>query len=111
MKKSVMKKWVKALRSGKYKQCRWQLKDGDKYCCLGVLCDISKLSKFDGTGGYLDEELELPDDVLEYAHMRDSVGKFIAKNNRETSLSTLNDDRQYSFKKIADYIEKYWEQL
>src|SRR5262245_7943484 len=30
------KKWVEALRSGKYKQCQNQMFDGDGYCCLGV---------------------------------------------------------------------------
>lgn len=33
-------KWLEALRSGKYKQGRNLLRNGDKYCCLGVLCDI-----------------------------------------------------------------------
>jgi len=40
MKKNVAKKWVKALRSGKYKQSREMLKNSGGYCCLGVLCEI-----------------------------------------------------------------------
>jgi len=28
--------WVKALRSGKYQQGRYKLKDGNAFCCLGV---------------------------------------------------------------------------
>jgi hypothetical protein len=46
MKKNIMNKWVKALRSGKYKQCREQLcsvsgtTGEESYCCLGVLTDI-----------------------------------------------------------------------
>jgi len=46
MKKKIMEKWVKALRSGKYKQCREKLcavsgKTGaESYCCLGVLTDL-----------------------------------------------------------------------
>lgn len=45
MNKTIMKKWVKALRSGKYKQGRGTLcqvdKKGNKsFCCLGVLCDL-----------------------------------------------------------------------
>lgn len=35
------KKWVEALRSGKYKQGKEALCFGDKYCCLGVLCEIA----------------------------------------------------------------------
>lgn len=45
MKKRVLTKWLKALRSGKYKQGRGALcqisKKGTKsFCCLGVLCDL-----------------------------------------------------------------------
>ena len=47
MKQAIMTRWVKALRSGKYKQTREQLREADKedqptnaFCCLGVLCDL-----------------------------------------------------------------------
>lgn len=36
-----MKKWIDALRSGEYSQARGQLKDGDSYCCLGVLAVVA----------------------------------------------------------------------
>lgn len=39
----LIRKWVDALRSGKYEQGRLALRSkDDKYCCLGVLCDIAK---------------------------------------------------------------------
>lgn len=34
--------WIKALRSGEYKQTRKTLQDEYGYCCLGVLCKISR---------------------------------------------------------------------
>lgn len=45
MKKDIAKKWVKALRSGAYKQARHALKLVGKngtaqHCCLGVLCEL-----------------------------------------------------------------------
>lgn len=45
MNKNIAKKWVKALRSGKYKQGGGYLKttnnEGDSFhCCLGVLCEL-----------------------------------------------------------------------
>lgn len=45
MKKAIMNKWVKALRSGKYKQCKEDLCQVDdkgnlSYCCLGVLTQL-----------------------------------------------------------------------
>ena len=45
MKKQVLTKWLKALRSGKYKQgrgalCQISKKGTESFCCLGVLCDL-----------------------------------------------------------------------
>jgi hypothetical protein len=45
VKKSIMNKWTKALRSGKYKQGKYDLcsigpKGKEKFCCLGVLTDL-----------------------------------------------------------------------
>src|ERR1700680_3265817 len=42
MKLTITKKWVKALRSGKYKQHRGDLvgPKGNSFCCLGVLTDL-----------------------------------------------------------------------
>ena len=45
MKKRVLTKWLKALRSGKYKQgrgalCQIDKKGTESFCCLGVLCDL-----------------------------------------------------------------------
>jgi len=38
MKKEYAEKWVNALRSGEYGQCKGKLSDGNgSYCCLGVL--------------------------------------------------------------------------
>jgi len=47
MDQSIKEKWVEALRSGDYERGEGALrrgysKDSDKYCCLGVLCDIVK---------------------------------------------------------------------
>lgn len=46
MNKRIKARWVKALRSGKYKQGINKLKTHDgKYCCLGVLTDLYCKSK------------------------------------------------------------------
>ena len=36
----VKEKWVNALESGTYKKGTGQLKNSNKYCCMGVLADI-----------------------------------------------------------------------
>jgi hypothetical protein len=41
-----VRKWIEALRSGKYTQTRERLKDDVGYCCWGVACEISGLGEF-----------------------------------------------------------------
>ena len=40
MNKEIKDKWVKALRSGEYKQGRLYLQRDNLFCCLGVLCKV-----------------------------------------------------------------------
>ena len=40
MKPELKKIWVKALRSGEYKQTKKRLCDRNGYCCLGVAYDV-----------------------------------------------------------------------
>lgn len=127
--KELVKKWVEALRSGKYKQGRSALRNRDnEFCCLGVLCDISKQDL--GIDWKLDDEIYymeelggvLPDKVWEY------LGKGVTNYKVEISttnskipsslfgegvllknyvyLVTLNDCYGVSFERIADIIEE-----
>lgn len=42
MDQRVKKKWLEALRSGKYPQGRSVLRNtGEQFCCLGVLCELA----------------------------------------------------------------------
>lgn len=71
MNAEVKQQWLEALRSGEYKQGQEQLHktgpEGDRFCCLGVLCDLAlkagatKVAKLDQNTDY-DEETE--EDVL-----------------------------------------------
>lgn len=111
MKKSIAMKWVKALRSGEYKQGRFNLKTEKGYCCLGVLCEISKLSKFrkvrnDTKFSYFNVAGLLPSKVKNWAGMRSISGK----GYKRLSLSRLNDAGT-SFDKIANLIEKEYKDL
>jgi hypothetical protein len=41
MKEDVKGEWVRALRSGKYRQGTGALRSkDDEYCCMGVLCEV-----------------------------------------------------------------------
>lgn len=41
MKPITVPEWIEALRSGRYKQGMHVLRDGDKFCCLGVAADLA----------------------------------------------------------------------
>lgn len=118
MRKAVKEKWLKALRSGGYKQTQGCLKDENGYCCLGVLCDIhsktikEKGYKFLPLGDhyrYLRCGSTLPEEVQEWSNLidRDGVGAFKYKNGKSEDLASLNDSGK-SFKQIANIIEKYF---
>jgi hypothetical protein len=46
MNQEIKAAWVSALRSGEYEQGEAALQVGNKFCCLGVLCDIA-VKQFD----------------------------------------------------------------
>lgn len=101
--KEVYKLWIAALRSGKYKQGKGSLKEGNKYCCLGVLCDLAIK---DGGGDkeqwkkgdmFLDYYDILPPNMWEWMNMSCA---------QETALINMNDIHNASFKHIANFIEK-----
>ena len=104
MDKKIKKKWLKALRSGEYKQSLTALKFKNTFCCLGVLCDLH--SKETGNkwnaGHYLEHDGVLPIEVVDWATLPD--GDPDIKSNNGVTLSDAND-RGQSFKQIANIIE------
>ncbi len=113
MKEEVKNEWVKALRSGEYKQAKHTLKRNDAgHCCLGVLCDISKVGKWeDGTSSYYYVTKDgnaaytsPPPLVYEWAGIIKTMGS-------NDHLMNMNDTQGKSFLEIADYIDKNWENI
>ena len=97
---------VEALRSGRYKQAQYSLRDGDYFCCLGVACDVSGLGEWDNFQ-YLNNSIYLPSEVMKYYGFNEKEGLFFAFKNGpkiRKFLSSLNDN-SYTFKEIADVIE------
>lgn len=107
MKYNVMKKWVKALRSGEYEQSTGSLVNTGGFCCLGVLCEIAKNEGIVQFYEY-ENRVDLPYDVMEWSGIGDSDG---GRKGRRKALATLNDFHAYSFKKIANVIEKEYKDL
>ena len=125
MKKDVAKKWVKALRSGKYKQGECYLKQLNdngqaKHCCLGVLCELynesmrqnhkktlsTKIRSKNSTDcvTFNNKENELPKIVMKWADIKDSIGCYTI----ETEVGSLGhkNDIGITFNTIANFIEK-----
>ena len=101
------KKWVAALRSGKYKQAKAAIRDGDHFCCLGVACDLyGKANKVKWTGAedFLGHSDVLPDEVREWLGLTSDEGFYTARNGQSSTLAIRND-AGVKFDRIADIIE------
>jgi hypothetical protein len=107
MDKKLKAAWVKALRSGKYKQGRVRLKnEDDTYCCLGVLCAIHP----DVEEESLNSD-EGPLFVWNMQMLRNSLGgPFLyhvgLRDIDQVALVKLNDIEEKDFLEIAQYIEE-----
>lgn len=71
--------WLKALRSGNYKQGYMKLRSGDRFCCLGVLRHELNIREFD---------------LVYFVHP-----------DIQVRLVGMNDVDKWSFARIADWIE------
>lgn len=123
MNKKVKELWVKALRSGDYKQGTGTLRDqNNNFCCLGVLCNIhaqenprSKLIKQSGMDGkahtYGVETAIPPEAVQRWAGIYEKTILVGSKtDNMVGHLWRRNDGAgnfiPHTFDQIADFIEE-----
>jgi hypothetical protein len=111
------KKWVAALRSGRFKQGFGMLNENNEFfCCLGVLCEVAIENGLPLTKGtypsgavYYKADIfgNLPNEVMKWAGLRDSLGEY--GNEKEffdrKGLHIDNDRLKLSFSQIADIIE------
>lgn len=85
----VKRVWQEALRSGEYEQGRGQLRDEDKFCCLGVLLEVSWHGDWEWADDYLPTEAGVAFDV---------------PYGDQEGLANMNDGGR-TFDEIADWIE------
>ena len=129
MKQNIMNKWVKALRSGDYKQgfsvlAKRKPHQKTEFCCLGVLCDLAvkdgvdiDVNKSDSVVFFYNNMTgTLPNIIIKWAGMNTSVGKlpFDHKNvglDYYYNLIDYNDKTNIGFEGIATIIEKNWKLL
>lgn len=113
MNQDIKKRWVEALRSGKYQQGRGQLRADGRWCCLGVLGDIAVA---DGLATWLDNgdgEFSLCDADscdMGVCMPTQKVDEWAGLDGEykcgKTSLLHLNDNGT-PFSEIADLIEAH----
>ena len=107
------KKWIATLRSGEFKQGKAVLLRDNKYCCLGVACELfirdgGQLAKaivadaFGETTTFHGMTAELPPEVVSWLGLTRRDGYFYTPEFE--SLTRLND-RGLVFEAIADIIE------
>lgn len=113
MNQQIKEKWLEALRSGKYKQGSFRLRksEGNRFCCLGVLCDLyfedHDEDWVEGVYGWeaneIGEMYVLPRRVMEWADLDDcNPGMYTSF----VPISELNDIQEYEFEELADLIEE-----
>jgi hypothetical protein len=120
MNQEIKTKWLAALRSGDYQQGTGRLRVDDKYCCLGVLCDLHAKAtnhEWEDTGiansrpdkntmRYLAEVNVLPYVVQVWADVNGPNPCIYSESKQRTqSLSRINDDGG-TFNEIANTIEE-----
>ena len=103
--KTVKRKWLKALRSGEIPQKTselGQVKTG--MCCLGVLAYVCGVPE-----NLIKNRGSITQDL--YNHSKYSLPASILNIEKGGQLSEklieFNDNKKWSFKKIATYIDRY----
>jgi hypothetical protein len=114
--KAFRRKWVAALRSGKYKQGDGFLRSEKGFCCLGVACDLAAPEKWINTVLPISKraswehmnEIHYPDPEwfgnltgLVSADFYGSDGAIPALNDGDPSIGR----ERHTFEEIADTIE------
>ena len=86
----IKRKWVQALRSGKYEQTKGLLKSPDgAFCCIGVLGAIQSMD-------FKIKDLRSSTIMSKYSAGLSTISQL--------KLANMNDEGR-SFAEIADYIE------
>lgn len=121
MNANIKKLWIKALRSGEFKQYRGRLEKDGKYCALGVLSVLALLDGVctyneDKEGGRFDnKKFGLSFNVMVWAGLQniyfENAGYVSLKvSGKKTTIAALNDSGA-TFSEIADIIEDAGEEI
>lgn len=112
MEPALQAKWIAALRGQgekKYEQGKGCLRSADnKFCCLGVLCDILTEGRWeeDKKNLYLVHYLYGNDEGKDYNYVPGSIARDIGIGVYEQQTLASRNDAGFTFAQIADIIEK-----
>jgi hypothetical protein len=108
--KTEIETWVKALRSGEYKQSHSKLQNRDGHCCLGVACELfipKDLQERQGGvlfGDVPEAQLYAPDWLKQFDDdFAKRTGIYVSKLNDFGVPREI--DEPFSFEEIADLLE------
>lgn len=107
--KDNIRAWVGALRSGEYRQAQGALRKGDCFCALGVACDLSGLGRWTAAGYRTEHDLtscRLPVEVQAWLGVPDGDPDLKVDDEHTVNVSALNDNANYTFRHIADALER-----
>lgn len=112
--KELFDKWLVALRSGEYKQGFGRLCADDRYCCLGVLCEVDGLEKEVHPMLRSSVRYYRKSDGPAYGSTSVYPGKIATRtdssgrvtNSISSVLMEMNDGQYKSFLEIADWLEQ-----
>lgn len=111
----LVNEWINTLRSGQYKQGIGRLHFNDRFCCLGVLCDmVTKHPMTETEKTIFQWEEEYPQSMgttyrfnasrfVLPTYLQDYIG---FDDEQMSELVTMNDTGK-PFEKIADKIEEF----
>jgi len=99
--------WLHDLETTRARQTVGKLRDYEGWCCLGRACKVLDLPSVKNGEIYtfLKNDSTLPSRATRILNLRSGTGKLKVTVEEDLgTLTELNDDLRWSFKKIAKYI-------
>ena len=124
--KDFKEAWIKALKSGNYKQGAGALRRENEqlipqteYCCLGVACSVAGVPEEYISGEWIDSQDLFTSGGYKYDKVPKALHGEADNNDLVNVLSTMNDSydkvdiekdttegHEFSFEDIADWIDE-----
>jgi hypothetical protein len=99
-KASAVRRWISALKSGKYNQAQHGLRSSTGFCCLGVACDL-----YDPAGWKKKSNSHAFTYKGRVGFIPESVARYFGIHGTDQSVLANMNDSGVPFNKIALHIE------